>query len=147
IRRCSRASATRRARSSGSPVRRTGSRPRWSRPPCASPVGCVIPRSTERPRDGAPPVAEFPLKKISPASIPHALDKAEGYRLRNDPAQAESIYRDVLAVDPENQDAVRGLILSLTDQFEAAAAARAAREAQAHVARLREEYERAYYSG
>jgi hypothetical protein len=89
----------------------------------------------------------FPLKKISPASIPHALDKAEGYRLRNDPAQAESIYRDVLAVDAGNQDALRGLILSLTDQFASAAAAHAAREAQSHVARLSEEYERAYYTG
>jgi hypothetical protein len=92
-------------------------------------------------------VADFSLKKISPASIPHALDKAEGYRLRNDPAQAESIYRDVLAVDPDNQDALRGLVLSLTDQFGSAAAAQAAREAQTHVAKLREEYERAYYTG
>ena len=92
-------------------------------------------------------MAEFPLKKISPASIPHALEKAEGYRLRNDPAQAESIYRDVLAVDGENQDALRGLILSLTDQFGSAAAAQAAREAQTHVGKLREQYERAYFTG
>jgi hypothetical protein len=91
--------------------------------------------------------ADFTLKKISPASIPHALEKAEGYRLRNDPAQAESIYRDVLAIDPANQDALRGLVLSLTDQFGSAAAAQAAREAQTHVAKLGEEYERAYYTG
>jgi hypothetical protein len=104
-------------------------------------------RSNERPLDGASSVADFALKKISPASIPHALEKAEGYRLRNDPAQAESIYRDVLAVDARNEDALRGLILSLTDQFGSAAAAQAAREAQTHVAKLSEEYERAYYTG
>jgi hypothetical protein len=92
-------------------------------------------------------VADFALKKISLASIPHALEKAEGYRLRNEPAQAESIYRDVLAVDADNQDALRGLVLALTDQFGSAAAAQAAREAQTYVVKLREEYERAYYTG
>lgn len=87
------------------------------------------------------------LKKISPQSIPHALEKAEGYRLRNDPAQAESIYRDVLAVDERNDEALRGLILSLTDQFGVDGAAGAPREAQALVDRLTDAYERAYFSG
>jgi hypothetical protein len=92
-------------------------------------------------------MGEFELKSISSASIPHALEKAEGYRLRNDPAQAESIYRDVLAVDAENHEALRGLILSLTDQFGADGGAGAPREAQALVERLSDAYERAYYSG
>jgi len=92
-------------------------------------------------------MSDFQLKKISPASIVHALEKAEGYRLRNDPAQAESIYRDVLAVDPVHHDALRGLILALTDQFGAAGAASAAQEAQVHVAKLSDPYERAYYTG
>ena len=92
-------------------------------------------------------MSEFRLKKISPDGIPHALEKAEGYRLRNDPAQAESIYRDVLAVDADHQDALRGLILALTDQFGVAGPAGAAREAQTHISRLSEEYERAYYTG
>jgi hypothetical protein len=87
------------------------------------------------------------LKTIARESIPHALEKAEGYRLRNDPAQAESIYRDVLAVDAANPEALRGLILSLTDQFGAPGAAGAPQEAQSHVAKLPEEYERAYYTG
>src|SRR5512147_1280839 len=86
------------------------------------------------------------LKKISPQSIPHALEKAEGYRLRNDPAQAESIYRDVLAVDARNHEALRGLILALTDQFGTAGAA-VGQEAQRHIQQLTDAYERAYYTG
>lgn len=89
----------------------------------------------------------FKLKTISPDGIPHALEKAERYRLLNDPAQAESICRDVLAVDVDNQDALRVLILTLTDQFSRHASANAAREARAHILQLADEYERAYYTG
>ena len=92
-------------------------------------------------------MSEFTLKTISPDGIPHALEKAEHYRLLNDPAQAESICRDVLAVDRDNQDALRVLILTLTDQFSRHAAASAAREARAHILQLADEYERAYYTG
>jgi hypothetical protein len=92
-------------------------------------------------------VTAFPLKKISPDGIPHAMEKAERYRLLNDPEQAESICHDVLAIDAGHQDAVRCLILSLTDQFSARGAARAARVARAQIAKLADEYERAYYTG
>ena len=92
-------------------------------------------------------MSTFQLKKISADGIPHALDKAERYRLLNDPAQAESICLDVLAVDPDHQDALRCLILSLTDQFSASGAGHTAREARTYIARLSDEYERAYYSG
>ena len=92
-------------------------------------------------------MSELQLKKIAADGVPHALEKAEGYRLRNDPAQAESIYRDVLAVDADNQEALRGLILALTDQFGTAESAGAAREAQHHIVQLADEYERAYYTG
>jgi hypothetical protein len=94
-----------------------------------------------------PVMSPHQLKVIARDSIPHALQKAEGYRLRNDPAQAESIYRDVLAVDGADHEALRGLILSLTDQFGADGAAGAPREAQALVDRLADAYERAYYTG
>ncbi len=57
------------------------------------------------------------LKPISKEAIPQALAKATRYRLLNEPAQAESICRDVLAADPENQEAVYALILALTDRF------------------------------
>jgi hypothetical protein len=92
-------------------------------------------------------VTRFPLKRISADGIPHAMEKAERYRLLNDPAQAESICHDVLAVDPDHQDALRCLILSLTDQFSASGAANAAREARTYIAKLADEYERAYYTG
>ena len=89
----------------------------------------------------------FTLKRITAEGIPHALERAERYRLLNEPVQAESICHDVLAIDADHQDALRCLILSLTDQFSAAGAATAAREARAHIAKLHDEYERAYYQG
>jgi hypothetical protein len=87
------------------------------------------------------------LKAISPDGIPHALEKAERYRLLNDPAQAESICRDVLVVDRDNQTALRVLILSLTDQLTSHSAGAAAREAREHILQLDDEYDRAYYTG
>ncbi len=87
------------------------------------------------------------LKKISPDGVPHALDRAERYRLLNEPVQAESICRDVLAVDADNQTALRALILALTDQFGAASAANAAKEARDYIVQLDDEYDRAYYTG
>jgi len=90
---------------------------------------------------------DLKLKAISPDGIPHALEKAERYRLLNDPAQAESICRDVLAVDGDNQTALRALILALTDQFGAHGAGGAAREAREHIVQLDDEYDRAYYTG
>jgi hypothetical protein len=58
------------------------------------------------------------LMLISPEAVPGALSKGERYRLLNVPWEAESICRDVLAVDPANQAALIILVLSLTDQFE-----------------------------
>jgi hypothetical protein len=92
-------------------------------------------------------VCGFELKRISPDGIPHALERAERYRLLNDPAQAESICRDVLAADADNQDALRAIILSLTDQFGAHGSAVSSREAQSYIMQLKDEYERAYYTG
>ena len=74
-------------------------------------------------------MAELVLKTIAKDGIAHALELAERYRLLNDPVQAESICRDVLAVDPSNQIALRSLVLSLTDEFGTSGAAAAAREA------------------
>ena len=45
----------------------------------------------------------FEFKRITPEAVPAALSKAERYRLLNEPREAESICRDVLLVDPENQ--------------------------------------------
>jgi hypothetical protein len=92
-------------------------------------------------------VSGFELKRISSDGIPHALERAERYRLLNDPAQAESICRDVLAADADNQEALRAIILSLTDQFGESGSGASAREAQTYVLQLKDEYERAYYTG
>src|SRR5581483_10133325 len=56
----------------------------------------------------------FELKLLSRESIPGALAKAERYRLLNQPWEAESIYLDVLQVDPDHQEALVGLLLALT---------------------------------
>ena len=92
-------------------------------------------------------MTDLTLKAITADGIPHAIEKAERYRLLNDPAQAESICRDVLAVDGDNQTALRVLILTLTDQFGAHGAGGAAREAREHIAQLDDEYDRAYFTG
>ena len=88
----------------------------------------------------------FELKTISRDGIPNALEKAERYRLLNDPQQAESICYDILAVDADNQQALRVLILALTDQFTAFAGGNA-QDARRQICKLTDEYERAYYMG
>src|SRR5215211_7273427 len=85
-------------------------------------------------------------KVISRDAVPLALDKAERYRLLNEPVQAESICRDVLAVDPENQRALVMLLLTLTDQFRGGPAECYA-EAKEVAGRLHGEYEQLYYRG
>jgi hypothetical protein len=58
-----------------------------------------------------------PFKVISTDAVAKAVEKAEHYRLLNDPEQAESICLDVLAVAPDHQIALRVLLLAMTDQF------------------------------
>jgi hypothetical protein len=88
----------------------------------------------------------FELKSIRREAIPAALAKAEKYRLLNDPQNAESICRDVLRVDPESQEALVGLLLSLTDQFgrQMHVAVHHAREV---LPQLADPYQRLYYEG
>jgi hypothetical protein len=88
----------------------------------------------------------FELKQLSREGIPGALAKAERYRLLNQPWEAENICLDVLQVDPDNQAALVGLLLALTDQFDHGMAGTVAR-ARAVLPRLRDDYERAYYAG
>jgi hypothetical protein len=85
-------------------------------------------------------------KPISRESLPAALQKAERYRLINDPSSAESICLDVLAVDPENQQALVTLLLAITDQFDQAPT-EGVRRAREVLPRLADEYKRAYYGG
>lgn len=89
----------------------------------------------------------FELKPLSQNAIPEALRKVERYRLLNEPREAESICLDILGVDPANPDALRELLLSLSDQFVFDAAARKVGEARKILQRLPDEYERHYYAG
>ena len=86
------------------------------------------------------------LKSISKAGIPEALAKAELYRYLNEPEEAESICRDILAVDPDHQLARRMLGLAITDQFTGAAGDHYG-EVQSIFQSLRDPYERNYYTG
>jgi hypothetical protein len=89
---------------------------------------------------------EFKLKSISKAGIPEAVSKVELYRSLNEPEEAESICRDILAVEPENQLALRLLGLAITDQFCGDASDRCG-EVENLFERLVERYERLYYTG
>ena len=86
------------------------------------------------------------LKPITRAGVPAALQKAERYRLLNDSSAAESICLDILEIEPENQQALVTLLLSITDQFvdDTGDEVRRAREV---LPRLKDDYKRAYYSG
>lgn len=88
----------------------------------------------------------FELKSLSREAIPKALERAERYRLLNEPAVAESICQDILSIDPDHQQALITLVLALTDQF-GEAANLGISQVLALVPRLRGEYEGAYYSG
>jgi hypothetical protein len=88
---------------------------------------------------------EFELKTISPEAVERALAKAERYRLLNEPGEAESICLDALEIEPDNQEALTTLLLALTEQFDTDASS--VGEAWAVATRLRDDYERAYYTG
>ena len=88
----------------------------------------------------------FELKPISKESIPRAAAKAERYRLLNEPHEAESICRDILAVDPGNEEVQIMLLLSITDQFGKTNDVGVG-QAKEIAGKLGSEYERAYYAG
>src|SRR5207253_10495659 len=86
------------------------------------------------------------LKRLHKNAIPAALEKAERYRLLNEPGEAESICLDILHVDPENQQAIIILLLALTDRFEKGYGVSDSQTKEL-LARLRSQYDRTYYSG
>jgi hypothetical protein len=88
----------------------------------------------------------FQPKPITKDAIPAALQKAERYRIINDPTSAESICLDVLAISPKNQQALVILLLAITDQF-GSAPTEGVRRAREVLPRLGDEYRRAYYAG
>lgn len=88
----------------------------------------------------------FELKRLSPEGLDAAHRRALHYRLLNQPRLAESICRDVLAVDEGHRDARTTLILSLCDQFGQDGAPRV-QDVMALVPDLESPYDRAYYAG
>jgi hypothetical protein len=86
----------------------------------------------------------FEIKPIAKEFIPRALEKAERYRLLNEPGEAESICLDILQIEPNHQQALMILLLARTDQFTTGMSVEHAREV---LPRVTGEYERAYYAG
>jgi tetratricopeptide (TPR) repeat protein len=89
---------------------------------------------------------ELKLKPISKASIPAAISKVEVYRYLNEPGEAESICRDILAIEPANQEALRLLGLAITDQFTGDVSDRYM-EAGNIIRSLSDPYQRIYHLG
>ncbi|HJS51807.1 MAG TPA: hypothetical protein VJ781_07885 [Pyrinomonadaceae bacterium] len=88
----------------------------------------------------------FDLKPLSYEAVPAALEKANRYRLLNEPGAAESIYLDILAVEPANQEALRNIVLAMSDRFGKDYAV-GDQHINDYVARISDEYERSYYTG
>jgi len=88
----------------------------------------------------------FEIKPIAKQAIPRAFEKAERYRLLNEPWEAESICLDILAIEPDHPRALVCLLLALTDQFGTGPAALLDRARQL-LPRMKDDYERAYYTG
>lgn len=87
----------------------------------------------------------FALKALSHESIPGAIARAEHYRFLKEPAEAESICRDVLDVEPGNQRALICFVLAGSDQLKQEP--KAFHNALAAAAKIEGAYEKAYYSG
>jgi len=88
----------------------------------------------------------FKLKRISPGGIPEALEKAERYRLLNEPLLAESICQDILETDPQNRKAKIIRLLAITDLF-GSSSPPDVNDARNLAEQLSDEYDRYYYSG
>lgn len=89
----------------------------------------------------------YTLKTITADAIPTALEKARQYRLLNEPNDAESICRDILAVQPDHQEALKTLLLALTDKFTAYGISPSFEQAREIVGQLDTSHCKAYYSG
>ena len=83
---------------------------------------------------------ELKLKTISQDGVAEAISKAERYRFLNEPEESESICHDILAIDPENQTALRILGLAITDEFAGESSDRYS-EAESIFLRLTDAYE------
>ena len=87
------------------------------------------------------------LKLLQSEAIPFALEKAKRYRLLNEPDEAESICLDILATEPENQEALAMLLLCLTDRFSHSGINPFYNQALEIVPKLDTSYSKSYYMG
>ncbi|MBT8330618.1 MAG: hypothetical protein HKP52_03360 [Desulfofustis sp.] len=87
------------------------------------------------------------IKALSQEAIPEALQMAERYRLLNEPDEAESICLDILAADPNHQEALITLLLSQTDKFRDNRLIPAFDQAKEIVDKLGDAYCKSYYLG
>lgn len=88
----------------------------------------------------------FEPKPLSREAIPAALEKANRYRLLNEPGAAESIYLDILAVEPDNQEALKNIALAMSDRFGKDYSI-GDTHVNEYLNRIADDYERAYYTG
>ena len=88
----------------------------------------------------------YVLKTLAKEAVPSALEKAERYRLMHESMEAESICRDVLEVEPDNQKALIILLLALTDKFKQQLNPTFT-QAQEVLEKLSDQYCKAYYGG
>src|ERR1700674_1633409 len=88
----------------------------------------------------------YELKPISSQGVPRAIARAERYRLLNEPQEAESICRDILRVDADNQAGIPMLLLAITDQFGKNPDV-GAEQAMKVLGKRSGEYERSFYAG
>jgi hypothetical protein len=88
----------------------------------------------------------FELKPLARQSIPAALEKAHQYRLMREPREAESVCDDVLAVEPDNQEALKMKLLAITDRFDENIGDEVD-DAKDILPKLTSEYVRAYCAG
>src|SRR5271170_7654345 len=107
-------------------------------------MGCE--RKLEKTRAWREKGMEYKVKRISTAGIAEAISKVELYRSLNEPEEAESICRDILAIEPHHQLALRTLGLALTDQFTGSSFDRD-REVDKTFQQLNDRYEQLYYAG
>jgi tetratricopeptide (TPR) repeat protein len=88
----------------------------------------------------------YELKPLPVECIARALERADHYRELNQPEEAESICRDILAASPDDLPAKKLLGLALTDRF-ADDALDAFDEALAIFGAFEGEFDRVYYTG
>lgn len=86
------------------------------------------------------------LKRLSPDALEAAHARGRHYRHLNQPYLAESIYRDILEVAPDDEGARIGLIMALCDAFQSETA-HPVTEVVRMAHELEDDYARAYYSG